>query len=136
MTARVFAYIIADDAESYTAGELSAGLRVSPAAISTAVRQLVQTGLVARERRPGERSDHYRIYDDDVWSAITVQRLPLLRRYEEILAAGLEGLDPARPGARRVRETMEYFRFMRAEFPQVAERWREYRRQHGLGRPD
>ena len=38
MAARVFSYALADDAEHYSAAELAEALRVSPAAISGAVR--------------------------------------------------------------------------------------------------
>jgi DNA-binding transcriptional regulator GbsR (MarR family) len=133
MPARVFAYVLADDAESYTAAELAAGLRVSTAAISVAVRQLVQMGLLARERRPGSRSDHYRVYDDDVWSAITMQQEPLLKRHEDFLAEAITMLDPDRPGGRRIRETLEFYRFLGAEMPLLVTRWKEYRRHHRLG---
>jgi DNA-binding transcriptional regulator GbsR (MarR family) len=128
MPSRVFAYVLADDAESYTARELATGLRVSPAAISGAVRYLLQTGLLIREREPGARSDHYRVYDDDIWYTIAQQRLPLLKRYEDILTEGVEMLGQARPGGRRVRETLEYMRFTRAEMAESAERWREHKR--------
>lgn len=133
MPARVFAYVLADDAESYTAAELADGLRVSPAAISMAARFLVQIGLLGRERKPGSRSDHYRVYDDDVWSAITTQRQQLLERHETFLAQGIKLLDPERPGGRRVQETLEFYRFMRAEMSLTLERWQEYRRRHRLG---
>ncbi|WP_222721508.1 GbsR/MarR family transcriptional regulator, partial [Actinomadura sp. HBU206391] len=133
MSARVFAYVLADDAEIYTAGELAAGLQVSPAAISMAVRHLVQIGLLARERQPGARTDHYRVYDDDVWSAITLQRVPLLKRSEDFLAEGLELLDPDRPGGRRIHETLEFYRFFRTEMPLLVERWQNHRQRHRLG---
>ncbi|WP_084760011.1 GbsR/MarR family transcriptional regulator [Nocardia mangyaensis] len=124
MSARVFAYVLADDADRYTAQELSTGLRVSPAAISGAVRHLVRIGLLGREREPGARSDTYRVYDDDVWYAITMQRQDALDRSIRFLGEGVELLDQARPGARRVRETLEYYRFMRAELPAAMQRWR------------
>jgi DNA-binding transcriptional regulator GbsR (MarR family) len=133
MPARVFAYVLADDAESYTAADLANGLRVSPAAISVAARSLVQMGLLGRERVPGSRSDHFRVYDDDVWSAITMQQLPLLRRNADFLAEGIKVLDPDRPGGQRVRETLEFYRFMHEEIPVMLDRWREYRRRHHLG---
>ncbi|WP_324188392.1 GbsR/MarR family transcriptional regulator [Nocardia higoensis] len=129
MAARVFAYVLADDAERYTAQELATGLRVSPAAISGAVRYLVQTGLLGREREPGARADTYRVYDDDVWYAITAQRQEALDRSLRFLAEGAELLDEARPGGRRVRETLEYYRFMRAELPELMSRWRKHRRE-------
>jgi DNA-binding transcriptional regulator GbsR (MarR family) len=57
MAARVFAYILAEDRDRYTAAELGEGLQVSPAAISGAVRYLTQTRLVVKERRPSGRGD-------------------------------------------------------------------------------
>lgn len=127
MAARVFAYVLADDAERYTASELAAGLRVSLAAISGAVRQLVQLGLLGKEREPGSRSDHYRVYDDDVWYAITTQRTAILDHQIDFLTEGLKLLDVARPGGRRVRETLEFYRFMQVEILRSLERWREHR---------
>ncbi|NED95825.1 MarR family transcriptional regulator [Phytoactinopolyspora alkaliphila] len=128
MSARVFAYVLADDAESYSARELAEGLRVSPAAISGAVRMLVQAGMLAKERDPGSRVDHYRVYDDDVWSAIMLQRRPVLDRYEEVMAEGVAQLGRDRRGGRRVEETLEFYRFMNEDLLLLIERWREHRR--------
>lgn len=108
--ARVFAYVLADDAERYTAGELAAGLRVSPAAISGAVRTLVQAGLLGKEREPGSRSESYRVYDD-VWAAIVSQRLPMMDRWEQ----------------RLVEETREFVAFWRGEVVGALRRWQERR---------
>jgi hypothetical protein len=128
MPARVFAFVLAEDAERYTAAELATGLRVSLAGISGAVRYLVQVGLLTREREPGSRSDHYRIFDDDVWGAIVSRRLPTLKVYEDAAAEGVELLKPGSAGARRMRETQEFYAFLRAEQPKVIERWRAHRR--------
>ena len=127
MPARVFAYVLADDAESYTAAQLAEGLRVSPAAISQAVRYLVQVGLLGREREPGSRSDVYRIYDDDVWSRIYSGQELVLERFEEAAADGVAALGLDRQGGRRLEETRRFFAFMRAELPRSLERWRTHR---------
>ncbi len=128
MPARVFAYVLADDADRYTAAELAHGLRVSPAAISGAVRWLVRVGLLGKERAPGSRADQYRIYDDDVWYAISMQRVPLLRRWEESVAEGVAALGSDRPGGRRLRETQEFFAFIRTDTPRMLQRWQEHKR--------
>jgi DNA-binding transcriptional ArsR family regulator len=128
MSARVFAYVLAEDAEKYTAAELASGLRVSLAAISGAVRYLLQVGLLTKEREPGSRSDHYRIFDEDIWGTIVGQRLPVLKTYEDAAAEGVRLLRPGSAGARRMRETQEFYAFLRAEEPKLLERWREYRR--------
>ncbi|GAA4875016.1 GbsR/MarR family transcriptional regulator [Saccharopolyspora cebuensis] len=134
MPARVFAYVLAEDRDRYTASELAAGLRVSPAAISGAVRYLVQVGLVTKEREPGMRSDLYRIDDRDIWSHIFLQRSDLLSHYEKAAAEGVETLGPDTRGGRRMRESQEFFAFLRAELDGVMARWREYRPQLDLDR--
>jgi predicted transcriptional regulator len=132
MTARVFAYALADDAERYTAAELASGLEVSPAAISGAVRQLVQLGYLARERLPGHRTDTYRIYDNDVWGSIIFQQDRVLARYEEVVAEGAGVLGDT-PGGRRLQETKEFFAFLRSEQPHIIDRWHAHRRNQPRG---
>lgn len=136
MSARVFAYVLADDADRYTAAELAAGLRVSPAAISGAVRFLVSTGLLDREREPGARADTYRIYDDDVWGAIARQRLPIVNRWAEAISEGLHLLEEGSPGWRRMRETQEYFRWLSEEMEDLMDRWAKRRRELVLDPPE
>lgn len=123
MPARVFAYVLADDATRYTARELSEGLRVSPAAISGAVRYLVHTGMLTREREPGSRSDHYTIDDEDVWQRIYEQRLPLLQKWIDELTEGIAQLGTDRRGGQRLRETRAYLRFTLEELTAMLERW-------------
>ena len=61
MPARVLAYMLADDADRYTSAALAEGLRVSPAAISEAVRHLTATRMAVKEREPGKRAELYRV---------------------------------------------------------------------------
>lgn len=135
MPARVFSYVLVDDAERYTAAELCEGLGVSPAAVSGATRYLTQVGLLAKEREPGTRSDVFRIFDDDLWGMIFRQRMPVLERYEQAAAEGVALLKPGSPGARRMRETQEFYAFLRAEEPRLLERWSEHRRQFAVPSP-
>jgi len=127
MPARVFAYALADDASRYTASDLARGLQVSPAAISGAVRYLTQAGMLGKEREPGARSDTYCLYDDDVWKAITDQQTPMMRRWREGLAEGIELLRPDSAGGRRLRETMAFLEFMEGELPDLMRRWHRHR---------
>jgi DNA-binding transcriptional regulator GbsR (MarR family) len=129
MSARVFAYVLADDAERYTAAELADGLRVSPAAISGAVRFLAQSGLLGREREPGARSDTYRIYDDDVWGTIARQRLPMVDRWASAIGDGLYMLEEGSRGWRRMRETQAYFEWVSDEMDELMDRWSKRRRE-------
>jgi len=128
MAARVFAYALADDGDRYTASDLAEGLRVSPAAISGAVRYLVTTRLLFKEREPGTRADVYRIHDDDVWSAIMLARVPLLELWEQAAADAAAQIGRRHRGARRLLESKEFFRFTRDETEAMVARWREHRK--------
>lgn len=123
MAARIFAFLIVDEADEATAGELAERLRVSPAAVSGAVRYLVQTGLVERYRRPGSRSDRYRLHAD-IWYETYLQRTVLMRQWEETLADAIEALGPDRAG-RSLRESREFMAFLRDEYPAMMDRWRD-----------
>ena len=129
MPARVFAYALIDDADRYTATELAEALRVSPAAISTAVRDLVQAGLLGKQREPGDRTDTYVLYDDDIWSQIYLKREGLMEPFERSAAEGVALLGRDRPGGRRLAETEAFFAFMRREMPALMVRWKDYRRE-------
>jgi DNA-binding transcriptional regulator GbsR (MarR family) len=131
MPARVFAYVLAEDAERYTAAELAQGLRVSPAAISGAVRYLTSVRLLFKEREPGQRADYYRVYDQDVWGTIIRARLPILRDWEAALESAIADIGADRQGGRRLAETREFYAFMRAETEAMMDRWSERRQRHG-----
>ena len=126
MPARVFACVLADDAGALTAGDLAERLRVSPAAISGAVRWLTQMHLLTRAREPGARRDHYRMRDDQ-WYEATVFKTAALRRFEDVLAEGVALVGTDTPAGRRLQETQEFFAFFRAELPALLERFRATR---------
>ena len=88
MASRVFACLLVADTGQLSAGELAARLQVSPAAVSGAVRYLVQLNMVRREREPGASRDHYQI-DDDMWYEVYMQRAAILKRWEQTLAEGV-----------------------------------------------
>jgi len=126
MPARVFACLLCEDAGWLTAGGLASRLRVSPAAISGAVRYLIQIGLVTREREPGARTDHYRI-DDDAWYEAIMRRNDALVRWEAALSEAVEMVGAGGPAGRRLEESREFFAFLHDEATGMMERWRQRR---------
>jgi DNA-binding transcriptional regulator GbsR (MarR family) len=126
MPARVFAALLADDAGRLTAAELADLLRVSPAAISSAVRYLTQLGMVARGREPGERRDHYQV-STDMWYEVVSRRDQLLARWEQDLQDGIKAVGPDTPAGARLEENRRYFEFLRDQAPQVMAKWRALR---------
>lgn len=132
MASRVFAYVLAEDRDAYTARELATGLDVSAAAISGAVGYLVGARLLVKERAPGGRGDLFRVTDGDVWSTILNARVPLIAHFVTAVDESIAILDDDGPGARRLGETRDFFAFLQQDMAEMAERWHAHRRaQHG-----
>ncbi|MEU7137149.1 MarR family transcriptional regulator [Streptomyces sp. NPDC046261] len=126
MASRVFAALLASDSGAMTSAELAEQLRISPAAISGAVRYLTHVNMIGREREPGSRRDRYRLYSD-VWYETLTRRDQLLTRWEGILREGAATLGPGTPAGARVAETAEFMEFLQKEFHQILTRWREHK---------
>lgn len=126
MPARVLAATLASPEGSLTARDLTEILRISPAAVSGAVRYLAQVGLLKRARHPGERRDHF-VVRSDIWYEMITQTD---KRYQEMLDAlssGVEAVGPDTPAGERLRETFDFFSFLAEEMPRIVERWRAQR---------
>ncbi|AZS85980.1 GbsR/MarR family transcriptional regulator [Streptomyces griseoviridis] len=126
MPARVFAALLSADAGSLTSAELGEQLRISPAAVSGAVRYLAQAHMVSREREPGSRRERYRVRGDQWYEALT-SREPIINRWAVALREGVSSLGPETPAGRRMAETLAFFEFIEGEVAQMMERWRVHR---------
>ncbi len=122
MSARVFAALMTTDDGRLTAAELAEQLSVSPAAVSGAVRYLEQIGLVAKERVPGERRDHYRLYDD-LWYATFMKRDRMIIMWRDAAEDGIEALGVDTPAGKRLAEMRDFLAFMLKELTAMYERW-------------
>src|SRR5512147_2505263 len=125
MPARVFAALLASNTGTLTSAELSDQLRISPAAVSGAVRYLAQVHLVSREREPGSRRERYRVHIDQWYEALT-SREAIIKRWEEALREGVTSLGEDTPAGRRLAETLEFFEFIEKDVTGMMERWRAY----------
>lgn len=126
MPARVFASLLASTHGRLTAAELAQRLQVSPAAISGAVRQLIQLGLAGREREPGTRRDVYRVYED-VWQEAIFRKDQMLIRILDALRDGIRAVGEVTPAGGRLNETVAFFEFMQDEIPVIMDRWKALR---------
>ncbi|MFB7667672.1 GbsR/MarR family transcriptional regulator [Kitasatospora sp. NPDC056138] len=133
MPARIFTALLATDSGRLTAAELAELLQVSPAAVSGAVRYLIQLNLVSRERDPGSRRDRYRVHDD-VWYEASVRRDQMLVRWESSLREGIAALGADSPAGARLAESLEFFEFVRGELPTLLARWHTRRAELRTGR--
>ncbi|OUC96133.1 GbsR/MarR family transcriptional regulator [Streptomyces swartbergensis] len=126
MPARVFAALLSSDEGSMTSAGLGEQLRISPAAVSGAVRYLAQTHMVSREREPGSRRERYRVRGDQWYEALT-NRDAVLKRWEQALREGVTSLGADTPAGRRMSETLAFFEFLESELAELMERWRVHR---------
>jgi DNA-binding transcriptional regulator GbsR (MarR family) len=126
MPARVFAALLASDTGVLTSAELGEQLKISPAAVSGAVRYLSQVRMVSREREPGSRRERYRVHGDQWYEALT-NREAVLKRWEDALREGVTSLGAETPAGRRLAETLAFFEFVDREVVAMMERWRAHR---------
>jgi DNA-binding transcriptional regulator GbsR (MarR family) len=131
MPARVFAALLATDSGRLTAAELAQLLHVSPAAISGAVRYLVQISLASREVEPGSRREHYRV-QSETWYEAMARKDQVLERCERSLRDGLEVVGRDTQAGGRIAETLAFFEFMQTELPAMLERWRLRKAELGI----
>lgn len=126
MPARIFAALLSSDSGALTAAELGEQLRVSPAAVSGAVRYLSQQHMVNREREPGTRRDIFRVHSNQWYEALG-NRDGVLKRWEEAMRDGVLSLGEDTPAGRRLAETLAFFEFVQGELAGMMDRWRVHR---------
>ncbi|MFF0751406.1 GbsR/MarR family transcriptional regulator [Streptomyces sp. NPDC004267] len=123
MASRVFAALLASETASMTSAELAEALKISPAAVSGAIRYLSQVGMVSRERDPGTRRERY-VLHNELWYETFTRRDQVLTRWEALLREGSATLGPDTAAGRRTAETAEFFAFLHGEIGGIMDRWR------------
>jgi predicted transcriptional regulator len=123
MASRVFAMLLSRDDGSATSAELATALQASPAAISGAVRYLIQLHLITRAHRAGERRDVYRLLSDN-WYEMVGNRDHELQQWATLSREGVDVLGADTRAGRRLEETARFFEFLINEMPSVLQRWR------------
>ena len=124
MPARALAALMASEDGKLTAGELAEQLGVSAAAVSGAVRYLIQVQLIVRRREPGDKRDHYSLLDDPWYEAI-MKRDKQLERWQHMLAEGAKAAGPDTKAGRRLDQARRFFEFVHVALPEMMGRWRE-----------
>jgi DNA-binding transcriptional regulator GbsR (MarR family) len=128
MPARVFAALLSSDSGAMTSVELGEQLRISPAAVSGAVRYLAQVHMVSREREPGSRRERYVVHGNQ-WYEALANRDAIIRRWEEALREGVDSLGAGSPAGRRLAETLAFFEYLEGELAKLMDRWRVHRQE-------
>ena len=126
MPARVFVALQVTDSGRLTAAELAGMLRISPAAVSGAVRYLIQVGLVHKERVPGSRRDYYRT-PGNMWDDLLRMRDQVMSRWTALVREGIDLVGPDTPAGGRLAEQAAFLEFVTKELSEVLARWEQYR---------
>ena len=134
MPARVFVALLITGSGRLSAAELAGILRISPAAVSGAVRYLIQLGLVHKERVPGSRRDYYRM-PGNMWDDLLRMRDQVMSRWTALAREGIDLVGPDTPAGERLAEQADFLEFTSKELSGVLERWERHRLdQQGAGR--
>ncbi|WP_405166610.1 MarR family transcriptional regulator [Nocardia sp. NBC_01499] len=123
-TARVMTALLYTEQETMTAADLCEQLSISSGAASTALKQLIQNGLIERVPAPGSRREHFR-FVTGAWATLMSQQNTM---YAVMRAAAQDGLDAARAEsvtADRLHEMQDFYRYMEREVLPLIDKWRQ-----------
>jgi DNA-binding transcriptional regulator GbsR (MarR family) len=126
MPARVFVALLVTDSGRLSAAELAGMLRISPAAVSGAVRYLIQLGLVHKERVPGSRRDYYRM-PGNMWDDMIRMRDQVMSRWTALVREGIDLVGADTPAGERMAEQAAFLEFATKELSEILTRWQKYR---------
>lgn len=122
--AAVLMALMASEEGALEAGELATRLGISPAAVSGAIRYLVQVRFVRVGVVRGTRRHRYSLADE-TWYAGSLHRTDRYAQLASLLEAGLP--DDGSPEAARFAEMAAFFRFLERRMPALFEEWRASR---------
>jgi DNA-binding transcriptional regulator GbsR (MarR family) len=127
MSARVLGTLMVAVEPGLTAGQIGQRLGVSAAAVSGAVRYLVQVGMVAREPVPGSRSDRYRL-PDDPWYLAGAAKSGVYKRVADLVQEGVVVVgDETSPSGARLAEMRDFMLFIQDSLVDILDRWERTR---------
>ena len=122
--AAVLMALMASDDGALEAGELAARLGVSAAAVSGAVRYLVQLRFVRVGVVRGTRRHRYSLIDP-AWYTSSLRETDRYAQLAALVESGLPG--DRSPSVDRFAEMAAFFRFLEQRMPTLLEEWRASR---------
>ncbi|MFC4128253.1 GbsR/MarR family transcriptional regulator [Nocardia rhizosphaerae] len=125
-TARVMTALLYTEQDTMTAADLCEQLSISTGGVSTAIKQLTQSGMVERVPAPGSRREHYR-FPEGVWARLFSQQNMMLEVMKNAAVVGLDATGRDTPTAKRLHEMQDFYGYMETELPALIDRWREKR---------
>ena len=123
MAGRIAGWLLMCDPPVQSLTQIAEALGVSKAAVSGAVRLLLQTGGVEQVCEPGARGDWYRAATDKMDSVLRVEQVTAARRLLERALATVADRDQAQSNYAIMRDTHDFLVFLEAELPGLKARW-------------
>lgn len=123
MPARVLMTMMAADEDVLTSTELADRLEVSPAAISGAVRYLIQIGMIRRHPAPAGSRQHAYTLPDDAWYQASAVKSGYYSTIVKLTEEGATSLAPGSPSAERFEEMRDFFAFIQSEMAGLLAKW-------------
>ena len=128
MVGRVLALLMVGEKQEYTMGEIIDQIGTAKSAVSLTLKQLTQSTMVEKFRKPGQRADHYRM-KENAWSVFGNGVTRKFQKLIDLTDQGLElleGLPPKR--LERLEQMGEMYRFFLDQWPKLNQAWEEYKK--------
>ena len=127
MDGRVMAWLLLADPPVQSLTQIVQGLGVSKAAVSTAARSVLRSGLVERVSEPERRGDFYRALPFELSAILRLDHLERLRRFADHGLALVTDRDQTKANRAMLLEMRDFVDFLQAEIPGLIARWQTHR---------
>lgn len=125
MAGRIFGLLLVASQPMLSSADIAAELQASKASVSTMTRLLLQSGLIERVARPGDRKDYFRMKP---WSfdLVMERQLSLVPTFRRLLERGRPLVPRAnKPGRESLEQMIDFYHWLEKEIPALKERWQK-----------
>jgi DNA-binding transcriptional regulator GbsR (MarR family) len=123
MAGRVAAWLLLSDPPVQSLTDIAGALGVSKAAVSTAVRSLLQAGHVERVSEPGTRGDYYRSRATRIDAVLQLGHIEAMRGLVRRCLQLVADKDQTQSNYALLHEMEDFLDFLETEIPGLMERW-------------
>jgi predicted transcriptional regulator len=127
MAGRVTAWLLLSDPPVQSLTDIAGALGVSKAAVSTAVRSLLQVGHVERVSEPGRRGDYYRSRGTRKDAVLQLDHIQAMRSLIQRCLQLVADKDQTQSNYALLHEMGDFLDFLETEIPGLMERWQTVR---------
>ena len=130
MDGRILGYLMVTPEPYLSSATLCDVLKMSPGAVSTSTRRMVEAGFIRRHAIPGDRN-HYFVASDDPWGSYLASESPSFVRTRDVLDRELARIPAEDTSARRrVQNGRNYMEWIERAHKSILLEWEKYNREH------